>query len=498
MSNKESSLSKLSMRLFGLPYQFPKTVDPRVDDISTTIGKKFTENIILESPVCTIIPGKPKYLPNSDVIKKTSTTTALLEAASGDFSSLQQIISDNTIDDMRLYDFERDYTTYMKYVNVLCRACASFLEIDQKIVADSKSYSFQRYDWKNYRWNSTSYMNLTEKTSKFFTACNKSKGKNNGGSSTSEKFLMDTDESDEELSMSEVLANYNYVQFYIDPDVSPSESMSNETGESQMKSLFESGQSAMKEISFMANSGGMDAAAVQQFANDSFESLSSGVQQILGGNSTILGTAGGALSRIINLSGDVVKGNNIIIPDIYQNSRYSKGYSITVHLKSPYGTKFGYFMDICVPLMHLLALTLPKQESANSYSSPFLIKAYVDGIFTCNLGIVTDMSIQRVSDSYSVAGLPSEVDVTLNIADLYSDLSISSASSPINFINNSSLIEYLATTCGMSLTSPNFKAKYMNIVNTLIASFTDIPTNLMSSIDEKIANLISDATGLYK
>ena len=39
------SFSNLSMRLFGVPYQFPSAVDPRVSGISNQVGRRFMENI---------------------------------------------------------------------------------------------------------------------------------------------------------------------------------------------------------------------------------------------------------------------------------------------------------------------------------------------------------------------------------------------------------------------------------------------------------------------
>ena len=69
------------MRLFGIPYQFPPIVDPRVDGISTSVGKNFTENILLEAPVCTVIPGNPSFLPGGDKAKKMSTAQALLSGS---------------------------------------------------------------------------------------------------------------------------------------------------------------------------------------------------------------------------------------------------------------------------------------------------------------------------------------------------------------------------------------------------------------------------------
>ena len=233
-------ISKLSMRLFGMPYQFPPAVDPRVSDISSSVGKKFTENIMLEAPVCTIIPGEPTYLPGSSKTKQITTASALLEAQGGNFSALNTVLKENKKENMRLYDFANNYTEYMKYVNVLCRAGATFLDLDETIFAGSKEYSFQRYDWRNYRWNVNANQSLTSKTK---SVVSNLFGQSDG-SSKSKKYKVHIDDG-KEGNLSQVLTNYNYVQFYVDADVSPSESLQNSTGESSMKSLLDNGSSAM-------------------------------------------------------------------------------------------------------------------------------------------------------------------------------------------------------------------------------------------------------------
>lgn len=474
-----NNISNLTMNLFGVPYQFPAAVDPRVTAVSDVIGKKFTENIMLEAPICTIIPGVPSFLPGSNSSKRYATAQALIEGNKSAFRALLPNFDSLTDEDLRLYDFKSDYTGYMNYVNVMCRAGAGFLDIneDSSGICD-RSSSFQRFDWKAYRWNKNASRSILSRTSSAF---GKSKSVN-----------LDGDDREESGKLNQIATNYNYIQFYIDADVAPNESLSNQTSESMMKSMFDQGSSAMKDLAFMANSGGIDTEALETFTSESAAALQSGVSTILGNNAM-----SGALSRIINLGGETLRGHNLIIPDIYQNSTYQKSYTITVHLKAPYGTKFGYYMDIFVPMMHLLALTAPRQESANSFSSPFLVKVYVPSVFTCNLGIVDSISINKVSDAWSVDGLPTEVDVTLNITDLYSDLMMTPSSNPMQFVNNSSMIEYLATNCGLDLTVPNFKKKFENIVNSTIASFSDVPTNVKSSVEEQIYRLIGSVTSLY-
>lgn len=252
----------------------------------------------------------------------------------------------------------------MKYVNVLCRAGATFLELNDKI----DGVPFQQYDWKNYRQTAESYQSAAGKVTN--AAANAVKNAVSKGIKklSGNEFLMDTNNSEDDVEETEnLLTNYNYVQFYIDSSVNCDDSMSNATSESQLKSMFDSGSNLLKDIAFMMNSGGMDSNTLDEFANASVDALNSGLQTVAGNGNTITT----ALTRVINLSGSIIKGDNIIMPDIYQSSSYSKTYNITVHLKTPYGTKLGYYMDIFVPMMHLIALGLPRQASSNTYSSPF-------------------------------------------------------------------------------------------------------------------------------
>ena len=703
-----------NMRLFGLPYQFTPLVDPRVEEVTGEIGRKYAENIMLDAPVITIIPGEPSFLPGTK--KKQTITQNILNGGTDSWESLQNMINSesNSKNAYRYYDFKRAYTEYMKYVNILCRACATFLELkDYGFSVDGKVKPFTQYDWRNYRWNTEEALNeakvselisnmrsdedtwailmdsmqstveaMTEapeeeeyteengegengegengdngtenngienngddKSSSTSTATtninargtslNEEPVKDEGATSSTvvkgyydkntdtyydmsgihynkegepigddigeesfrtkiesgeitevelpfnisnmledeeddtidvigvnrsadrlidiyniteedpekrdrekeidlyitdtilssygvdgvktydengvevtnengevvlvptKNFQYGTTSSTEENTFTDtvleyaeaLLSNFNFVQFYIDPNSSDTESLSNECGDSMLKSIFDNGSNMFKEMGFILNSGGIGTAnnetmsKLQDFTSGAMQSLS----DHLSGNALT-----GVLGRILSLSGNVVRGDNVIFPQVYQNSDYSKSYNVTVHLKSPYGNKLAYYLDICVPLMHLLALGIPRQSSANTYSSPFLVKAYVEGVFTCNMGLVTNMSITRGANdsSMTIDGLPTEVDVNFTLQDLYCELTMTPQSSPLLFINNTSLIEYLAVTCGISLITPNLTRKMEMIVSSFENAVFDIPKNVVSGATETLQNWV--------
>ena len=152
--SKDDSVSSYCMHLFGCPYQFTDSVDPRVDDVSKDIGINFLQNFMLEAPIATIIPGKPSFLPGASKDEKISTAESFVEASGNEaFKNLLECVGtgSKTDDQYRLYDFKPDYNEYINYVNVLCRTAASFLNLTDKINVDGTEYSFQNFDWRNYK-----------------------------------------------------------------------------------------------------------------------------------------------------------------------------------------------------------------------------------------------------------------------------------------------------------------------------------------------------------
>lgn len=466
-------LVKKSMRLFGIPYQFTPAVDPRLDEVSKTIGNNYMRNIILDAPIVTIVPGKPKYLPGSG--DKHLTTHNIVAAMNGDVSALTAAIFNNDDQNFRYYDFQSSYIEYMKYVNILCRTCANFLGVDgPDYNIDGKPLT--AYDWKNYRMSGSPYSSITGSVvSSIWDSIKSTFG--SMGFDTG-----DTEFDEGNLQEDSVFQNYNFVQFYVDPSVSCSESMGNETTESKIKGFLDSSSDLIKELSFVTSSMGVDMSGLQQFTDSSMDAVSGFIDE----NMDFTGPIGNAVSNVLSLAGNVIKGENIIIPDIYQSSSYTKSYDLTVHLRTPYKSKYGYYMDVVAPLMHLLALALPRQSTANTYSSPFLVKVYVPGMFNCNLGMVKSISVSKNSESFSVDGYPCDIDVSLEIVDLYSDLSMTPSSSPMLFVNNTSLIEYLANTCGLSLITPNLSKRFELIIDSLGSAIGDIPATVIGSVTEEI------------
>lgn len=503
---KSLSLSKMTTKLFGLPYQFSKYIDPRVKGISDQFGRHFITSFLTDAPILTIQPGKPKYLKQNSLSKIMVSNLDEDQESSSFLTSLVTLNSNS--DDRRYYDFQQSYTRYFQYVNVLCRACAIFMEIGDKMAPDNTT-KLAEFDWKNYRFDGSTYsdvrassfsnvlnlvgdtlyqqllmpvqgtllkyvetakgfaeevgseaqafLGLFEDASEESTTEDTVEEDGTDGSANEDTTTIDTEE------IEELCSSNRYIQFYIDAvDSSVSESIRNEAGESKFESIQSSLSDIAKEVGFLVDSGGVtEIDTLKSYIGDGMAAIE---EQLAGASSGSLTTL---FQTLLNSFSSSLIGESIVFPQIWKSSNFEKSYTIKIKLRAVYGDKMSYYLDVMVPLLHLLALALPKQSTANSFGSPFLCRLYYPGIFSCNMGLVTSLEIDRHSQdtSWTIDGFPNEVDVTLQVTDLYSDLAMSSSSDPTLFINNSSLLTYLGTMCGIDYTAPTSQVKMEQFIN---------------------------------
>ena len=121
---------------------------------------------------------------------------------------------------------------------------------------------------------------------------------------------------------------------------------------------------------------------------------------------------------------------------------------------------------------------------------------YSKGWFSCDMGIVESIQIEKGSDqSWTVDGLPNIMKVTLNVKDLYSQLMLSPSNKPSLFFSNQGMIDFLGATCGMDLSRPTIEIKIKIAMAVFFNRITDIPTNwyraMTSSINNRIRTLLT-------
>lgn len=402
--------------IYGIPYQFPESVDPRPDSKSV-FGSIYSERIISRMPLLMMSPGKVDFMSSYKNGEKQAVLDVLLNDGDG-----ASDINDFLEKPGKYYSFAYDTDNYWKYVNAANQASAIYLGIgDVKINVNGVTAKASDFKWE--------------------------KAANNKFDSL-------------------LISNKSYVCFYTDADSSKSESFGNDTTSSQLADKVNDFSSIAKEIQFLVGANtGINIMQNQSLIDKALSNLHGVVDQFLGG------------SQIIKDLGEdfvtIASGGKLIFPEIWSDSTFSQSFDVKIKLRCPCPNKVSWFLDIIVPLNHLIALTMPRspygksiinkdfdqEPSVNGYMSPFLVRAFYKGLFNCDMGIITDLSIEKGKEgSWTLDGLPSEVDISMTIKDLYNVMAMSeytTGNQRKSFLNNTTYLNYLANSCGISINKPD-------------------------------------------
>lgn len=174
------------------------------------------------------------------------------------------------------------------------------------------------------------------------------------------------------------------------------------------------------------------------------------------------------------------------LPRQWSGASFSRSTSISIRLRSKTGgDPYSIYQNIMVPLSCLLAMAMPRPSGNSTYTSPFIMRAWVRGMFNIPAGIVTSMTITRGESEFgwSRARLPTVVNVNMTIEDLspilFMDFADSGFTDMLRIMeNNTKLIEYVNTLTGLSVKHRyyksrqilrNFKGKWLDVKNTTLS-----------------------------
>jgi lysophospholipase L1-like esterase len=492
---------KETPRFFGAPTKFLEATDPSIRITDTdgkngfNMGRTYTRNIAMEAPLVHFVPGTASY--SSDFSKsEKDVLNEYTKARQKGVEVSEAVIDRITGIEGRFFSFTPAYNEYIKYVNILCRNAAIYMGIGDKFVpgTETKYKNYNYLYWQDGRDGAEkSIFNIDldeDPTYGDGGLLSSVGGIISTGVDVAKGLLKNIVEKGGNLA-EDVVSGYTSVKMYVDAGSSFSESISNSTSESQIAGLFEQGESIMKEVQFWGGSSLLT----------NLQDLAGGLVEAVGGLAdglmSALGMGGSQLNNLDNYAYYIVKGSNIVFPEIWNDGSYSKSYSFTVNLVSPYGTPESIFLHCIMPLMFIMALSLPRQTSANSYTSPFFVRVMSKGWFSCDMGIVDSIGIEKGSEGWTVNGLPTSIKVSISVKDLHSTLSIPKSSQPALFFNNNALIEFLAATCGVDTMIPNLALKAETLLHTVGNVVTDIPSNMYQGFSQRLNNTVMNLTKLF-
>ena len=125
---ENATIKSLNTNIFGIPHQFLPTSDIRCDE-KNRFGLGFFNNIYLEKPLVTLMPGKMLFLPSYSKSNKKLFASLAADDGANAQAALNELKSEGA--GTRYYDFTSDYTAFMSYVNLMCRVAAVYLGLDQ-------------------------------------------------------------------------------------------------------------------------------------------------------------------------------------------------------------------------------------------------------------------------------------------------------------------------------------------------------------------------------
>jgi len=485
--NKNAMLGNYTNKLFGAPYQLLDSVDPRFPSVNPNVGGEYLKNFLLHSPILHIKPGMPRYTGGDN---PTSVFRQMQKIYTDDDSmslsqSLIRSLAESTVFSAgsrlqrRMFGLRPTYTEYMMYVNYMCRSVAimlgltggnsgypngTFVTTSSKKSGNVDFIPFESVRWENYRMVGNSYVatsiqhlkDLADATP-IGVVVEGAKAGANFINPLGHNFLNGNSASDKisaawnkamNTSLSDVVHDrVQSLMFMVEP-VSFTENLVNNTDQSFIESSINAvSDSVGSEIAFITGSQA-DTGIIGGLTEFLGSNISSAAMNL---GKMVQPATGGFMTNLFSGAIQSIKGQHMIYPDIYKNSNSAMDYEYSVTLTTPYGDIYNYYMNIVVPLMHLIALAAPRMVTSNTVASPFLVQTYVPGMATCQMGVVSNMSIVKNPDykSVTVNGFPSTVKVSFQVKELYNAMSISPAHDPASFMFNETLNDYMANMAGL-------------------------------------------------
>jgi hypothetical protein len=132
------------------------------------------------------------------------------------------------------------------------------------------------------------------------------------------------------------------------------------------------------------------------------------------------------IGRVISQASASLSGSKVILPSIWEDSRFDRSYNISFRFVSPYGDDRSVFMNVIQPFLFILAMSLPCQDGPSGMTFPFLVQMDCPGYFSTPMGCITNLSFVKGGQDnlWNSSGLPLVIEGTFSVGDLYASLSL--------------------------------------------------------------------------
>ena len=425
------TLTKLNLNslrsVFGMPYQYLPVADLRVQstgagyDVSSApltdisaIGIKYREKILSRMPFCIFMPGMVDFMPNYNSAEKDDMLKEIIAENNSYNGELKSLSEGKTRGSY--YNFYPAYSLYYRYVNSICRLAAIFMGVGDRVVYGNTPLS--QFDWRSLSPDTIS-------KSAFY---------------------------------------HGSILYYLNTENQISESFSNATTQSQLAQKSNAVSEQARELMFLSNTAVDATAATSKVLSSGIGGGLNNMQELFQNMkskvSSGMNSSQGAVAAIINGLHNTIAGSKMLFPELWQDSQFSRDYSVTVKFGSPDNDPLSIYLNIIVPLIHTICLAAPKYTGPNSYTAPFLVRAFYQGFFNVNMGIITDLSITKGNEgAWTYDNVPTTIELRISIKDLFGTNFMSMGQNEnnmdLNILSNQPFVDYIANTCGINIDEPD-------------------------------------------
>lgn len=420
-------------------------------------GRTFAREIAANTPIVVFTPGVPKFMSNikQSILGYAGGTDNARNKFLNLFSdlnffevgsALQSMFNDLEDEVFQYYTLEINTTEYYSIVNSLCQFSAKLMGLDD---FKMRNIPCTNFDWAAYNKN----------------------------------------EAHDYSTMEDVFGVSRGVSFAFDPVSSIQDSITNSTGESKFSSLFNTVSDSSRELSFMLGTVDIDLDLIDQ------NEYTAAVANVKSGAFSGLTNP---MSAIFSMLKNSAHGMRVRFPQLWQESSISKSYSLDMKFITPYATKFCKWRYVLVPFFHIFALAAPQsKDSIINYSRPFLVKAFSRGYFNIEMGIIDQLSWKRYGDGemLSVDGIPTEIDVSVDLTDMYQQLAVSTHYGDAGimsldrikvFFNNTGLQELLGNLAGIDTNRVTLSERLALYASTIKGSLGGSSAGLGRHIQDRL------------
>ena len=148
---------------------------------------------------------------------------------------------------------------------------------------------------------------------------------------------------------------------------------------------------------------------------------------------------------------------NMKMPQAWKDFTYTSNMQFKFRLTSPYGNALSFYLHIYYHIIKLviMATTIEKKIKDVTIGStpPFAIRAFSRGAMACNIGMITSLTIDKNVESYAEGMFPTDVVITMTVADLYPMMHLPLYETAHNLTKSYGYAAFLSSLCGFNIDS---------------------------------------------